>query len=482
MGKLQRNKDIILFIAAVVILVIFCLLPPMDGLTQSAMRLLGIFFASVLLWMTVGITWPSLFSLLALATLPELSLNELVAASIGNSAISFLIFTFCCSYALNRTPFTKRCAIWFVTRRLARRGPWMFLGLYFVSILILGSCMSTTVIVLIYLNINEEIFKVLGLKKGDKFSSLMTMGLVITASISGAMTPIAHVFPLIALNFYTSITGITIDYLSYMAAGVPAALLSVGGMLLIFRFVLHPDVSGIRSVDPDPLKQLLEPARRKEKITVAIFGLVVALWVLPDLMKGILPAVCAWVSSFGMVMPPLLGTLLLCMIRVEDRPLLTLEEGAKSVPWPSLFMAASALALGGTMTNTDIGLTDFIKQRIGPMTSSLDGMVLVVSLLLITALMTNIGSNMVTVTIISTVAIPIVLALDNNVHAGALAVVLGMMSAYAFATPPAMTTVVLGTGSGWTTNAQMAKYGFLVLFPCILAVAFIAYPIAANLL
>lgn len=44
-----------------------------------------------------------------------------------------------------------------------------------------------------------------------------------------------------------------------------------------------------------------------------------------------------------------------------------------------------------------------------------------------------------------------------------LAVVVGMASSYAFATPPAMTTVVLGTGSGWTTNAQMAKFGFLTL-------------------
>ncbi len=133
------------------------------------------------------------------------------------------------------------------------------------------------------------------------------------------------------------------------------------------------------------------------------------------------------------------------------------------------------------MTNPDIGLLDFIKVHLGPLSAAVGGMAFVLLLTAVTAIMTNVGSNMVTVTIVSTVALPVACALEG-VNAGALAVVIGMMSTYAYATPPAMTTVVLGTGSGWTTNAQMAKYGFLILIPCILIVALITYPIAAQLL
>lgn len=88
---------------------------------------------------------------------------------------------------------------------------------------------------------------------------------------------------------------------------------------------------------------------------------------------------------------------------------------------------------------------------------------------------------MVTVTIVSTVGIPMALSLGGESQALTLAIVIGMASAYAFATPPAMTTVVLGTGSGWTTNAQMAKYGFLTLIPTILAICLVALPIASML-
>lgn len=475
MGK--RYQEIIKFCIAMAVIVGFRMAPPFDGMSRSAMTLLGIFIGSVFLWISVGISWPSLFCLLALSLLPELTTNGLVSSSIGNPAISFLIFTFCCSYALNQTPFTRRCAIWFLSRKMAKKGPWAFLCMYFFSILLLGSCMSTTVIVVLYLTINEEIFALLHLEKGDRFAALMTMGLIITASISGAMTPIAHVFPLIAISTYTAMTQNTISYSSYMAAGIPVAFLSVAAMLMIFRFVLKPDTSAIRCIDTDSMKKNMASADKREIVTAVIFFLVVALWVLPELLKGMIPA-AAVISSFGTIMPPLLGTMVMCIIQVDDKPLLSLAEGAKSVPWPSLFMAASALALGAAMTNADIGLSEYIKTSLGPMGNTFRGFAFVFMLVAVTAVMTNVGSNMVTVTIMCTVALPIAASL-SGIHVGALAVVLGMMSTYAFATPPAMTTVVLGTGSGWTTNAQMARYGFLVLIPCVLLVALVGYPIAS---
>lgn len=478
MQKKWSFRELGFFLIAWGVVLIFCVLPPFSGLSESAMMVLGIFLASVFLWIAVGISWPSLLCLLMLAFLPEISMNTLIASSMGNSAISFLIFTFCCSNALNKTPFTRRCAIAFLSSRLARKGPWWFLSLYFLSILALGSCMSTTVIVLIYLIINDEIFALLGLKKGDPFAAMMTMGLVITASISGAMTPVAHVFPLMALSIYESITGQAISYAAYMAGGIPAALVSVAAMMLIFRFLLKPDTSSIQKIDIQSMKCSLPKAELEERLTVGVFATVVILWVVPDLVKGLIPEIAAYISSFGTVGPPLLGAIVLCVLCPKGKPLLELSEAVKTIPWTSLFMAASALALGSAMTNADIGLSAWLKEAIAPSLSGLNGMLLILLVVAVTGIMTNVGSNMVTVTIMTTVAVPIALSLGESVNAMALAVVIGMMSTYAFATPPAMTTVVLGTGSGWTTNAQMAKYGFLILIPCTLAVTLIAYPIA----
>lgn len=476
------NRNIFFLILSLIIVFLFAMISPPAGMTESAMFVLGIFLAAILLWIAVGIDWPSLFCILILMFVPGLTTNNVIASSMGNATVSFLIFTFCCSHALSQTAFTRRCAIMFLSTPLAKKGPWWFLWLYFLSILTLGSCMSTTVIVLIYLVINEEIFALLGLKKGDKFAAMMTMGLIIIASISGAMTPIAHVFPLTALSIYEGITGQTISYMAYMAGGIPAALAAVAAMLAMFRFILRPDTSAMESIDVQSIKNGLPPADSKEKKVVAIFFGVVALWVMPEIVKGIIPTVSAYISRFGTVGPALLGTILLCTITDKGKPVMNLGEAIKTVPWPSVFMAASCLALGAAMTSADIGLSDWLKAAIGPMMGSFNGFAFVLILIAISAVMTNVGSNMVTVAVATTIGVPVAMTMGGAVNPAAVAVAVGMISTYAFATPPAMTTVVLGTGTGWTNNGQMAKYGFLFLIPSILAVAVIAYPICSALL
>lgn len=479
---MKKYQELWKALIAVLVILVFYLVPPLEGLSKSGMWLLGIFIGSVFLWITVGISWPSLFTFAMVAMLPEVSMNQLVASSLGNSAIAFLIFTFCCSYALNQTPFIRRCAVKILTSRMAQKGPWIFLMFYFGSILLLGSCMSTTVIVVLYLTINEEIYAILGIKKGDSFAALLTMGLVIVSGISGAMTPIAHVFPVMALSSFTSLTGETISYAAYMAAGIPAALLATACMLLMFRFILRPDMSALQVIDTSSLKKGLEKADQREYLTAGVFFCVVALWVFPELLKNVLPA-AKWFVSFGSVYPPLLGAMVLCILKIDGKPLLKLEDGAKSVPWICLFMAEAALGLASAMTNEEIGLITFVKERLEPLANSVNGFVFVLLMIAITAVLTNVGSNLVTVTIMCTICLPAAMALTgSNIDVAALAVVLGMMSAYAFATPPAMTTVTLGVGSGWVSVGQMAKYGFLILVPSILIVGFIAYPIAAQLL
>ena len=262
----------------------------------------------------------------------------------------------------------------------------------------------------------------------------------------------------------------------------PEAILSVGAMLLIFKFILRPDMDVAKTLDLTELKNSVKPADKREKSIVAIFFMIVLLWVVPDLLKGVFPVVMGWISGFGTVMPPLLGTMLLCVFSADGKPLLSFKEGFESVPWPSLFMAASALALGSAMSNADIGLSSAVSRILVPITQNMSSIVLVLVLLALTAIMTNIGSNMVTITLVANVALPILLKADAGINPAALAVVLGMMSTYAFALPPAMTTVALGVGSGWTTTAQLGKYGFIILIPCVLFVGLVAYPIAALLI
>lgn len=476
----SKHSAPILLVVGIILLTL--ILPVPAGLTRSGLYLLGVFLSTILLWMTAGVTWPSVFCILAMGFLPETTLNSVITGAIGNPTITFLIFTFCCSWALERTHFVRRCAVWFLSLPIASRSPWTFMLLYFASILVLGSFMSTTVIVIIYLTINDEIFSILNLKKGNKVASMMTMGLIIVSGISGAVTPIAHVFPLMAMSLYHTATGAAISYLHYIAAAVPVGILSTLSMVGLFRVLLKPEVGILKDLDTNQIRSAIGPADQKERITAAVFLGICALWVLPELISGLFPSLATLIKGYGTAMPPMLGTILLCILTVNGTPVMDLRQALSSIPWCSILMGASALALGNQLSSPEIGLTDSLTTMLSPHLTAIEPFLFMAVMLLFTGFLTNVASNMVIVTLACTIAIPIAATLGDRISMPALCAMIGMMSAYAFATPPAMTTVVLGTGSGWTNTSDMAKYGFLTLtFSSIFAI-FLGYPLAAHLM
>jgi len=64
----------------------------------------------------------------------------------------------------------------------------------------------------------------LGLKPGSALARALMIGTACVTSISCAITPIAHTFPLMAMGFYESATGQAITYLSYLKIGLPAGI------------------------------------------------------------------------------------------------------------------------------------------------------------------------------------------------------------------------------------------------------------------
>lgn len=479
----ESNKRGIIIAISLFFMIFARYFPTPDGMTQAAMQVIGIFIGVLILWMTISIDWPSMLCIGAIAMVPGMTMSSILAGSAGNSTFSFLMFTFMCTYTLSQTPFIRRCAIAFITNKTAQKGPWQFMILYFASVLFLGSIMSPTVLVIVFLTITEEIYAVLGLEKGSKVANMMMMGMVFCSGISAGMTPIAHVFPLMALGYFTTATGNAIGYAQYMAVGIPVAIISTIAMLCIFKFILKPNMNEIKTLDVTSLKSQLAPMDRREVTVLVVFFSVVFLWVVPGLVKPIFPAFYTFVNSLGTAWPPLIGAVVLSIFTYKGEPILNFKEAtSKGIPWASLIMTMGTLTLGSAMTNKNIGLTTWISEKIAPFAMTLAPLALVFLFVAWTSLQTNLSSNMVTVTVVCAIAIPITLATNGGVNTAAIVTLIGMMASYAFATPPAMATVVFAIGSGWTTTGDMAKYGFTLILIATIIAALIGYPIANALM
>lgn len=466
-------KDRIGRIIPFVIPALVWFLPVPTELSFSGLFVFVIFIGALYLWMTMGIDWPSLWVLLMLVLVPNLSVNEVLRSSFGNQTFAFLLFTFVLTYALSQTQFIKRVALKFVSMPFAQKSIWHLNISFLASVLLLGSVMSPTVLFFVMYPILEEIFKVVKIEKGDGIAKMMIMGLVLVTSLSSAITPIAHVFPVLAMSAYSSITATAISYTSYMLFAIPFGLLIFGLVLLVLRLKFKADLD---TYDYRfELNMSIPEVTKQERIITSVFVGVVFMWVVPDLLSSV--AFMAYIKSLGTSIPPLIGVVILAIIKVNDTTLLNINEAmTKGVSWPALIMTAATLALGSAMTHPDIGLVTFITSSM-TFVQGLSNMLLIIIFVLWASVQSNVSSHMVTAQLVASVAVPVFLSI-NGLNAAAMASLIGFLASLGSATPPAMPYVAFAVSSQWTTPKDMLEVGLWIMIGVIVLSVLIGYPLA----
>lgn len=455
-----------------------------SGLSQLSMRVMGIFIGTIILWLGVSITWPSLLCIFALALSGLYTANEAIAGSIGNWTATFVLFSAAICYVLQDTGFLRRCAIWFITRPICKNSPWIFIAMLFLAPLIIGSVLDPISVFVIFIPIMEQIFVELGYKKGEREPKMITLGVLSLASVSTLTTPISHPFPIIAMSIYTSLTGSSIGFLQFTLVGFTTALIIYAMVLSIFKFLFKPDMSRIKNVDTEFLLKDINPMSKREKISLMVFIVVVIIWMAPGLIGGILPNVSKFLSKMGTAIPAIIGFTLLCVIEVDGDQLADFDKTMKNgVPWGAWILVGATALLGSAVTNQQIGVTNLLGSVIAPVVSSFSSIVSVLIIVTITIITTNFITNAVTVTLVGSIVIPLTISgVIPNISTVAITVMIGMGSCIAMATPPSTAPAAMAVGTGWLDTVTMFKWGMLIILGSIIILTFISYPLATILL
>lgn len=483
MKTLKENKILYYTIASICILFMFFgRFIPINGLSQQGVGLIFVFVSTMVLWMVYGLVWPSLLCLVALGFLNYGNFGGILASSFGDQTWVFLLFTFVLSFALVQTPVFKRIALAFVSIRLARTNGHLFIFLFLLAVLIIACFTSPTVLFAIMYPILKEIFFLAKVKKGDKLSKYLMLGMCFTIAIGSGMTTIAHVFPLTAIATAERIIGHTLDIsiLQYMAFAIPfglvAFLLIVGTFLLILK---KEDTVCLTNVNVINIKNTLPKMNIQELVSIITFLIVVLLWIIPSLLKPIALDFYSFMNTtLGIAIPPLIGCVVLAFVKIGDKPILGIIESMKNnIPWSSLLVCAAALALGAAFEPT--GLKTFFEGVFKQAFSNLPGILLLAVLVIWTLLETNFSSNLVTATLVATLATNILQPrLNIDLNFAAVISIIGALSGFAFATPPAHPNTALTVSSGYVNSKQTLGWGMTTAGYSMIAALLIGYPIA----
>lgn len=474
-----KLKDNIIFRSIIIPLCfILCLcgqfIPSVNGLSSEAFGVIFIFLGTLILWLTIGIDWPSLLCLLALGFINNFGFGKVISSSFGNSTFAFLLFTFVCTYALSKTSIIKKVAIGFVNFKLARKNGYLFIFFFLFSSLFLGLFISPSVLFIVLLPILNEILSILEIEKTDKIAKVLMLGLGFSISISSGMTPIAHVFPILAINA----ANLNVSAFQYMGIAIPCGLVLFILMYFVLILFIRPNVKKINYNNVSKLKNELPKLNKKDLAILIIFIVVLVLWILPSLFEYIYYPIYEIFNTYGTAMPPLLGTVLLCIIQINKEPLIKIDDALKNgIPWGSLIMCAATLALGEAIKSNDIGLISFLQNNLGSSLKNISPILLLIIFASWAAIQTNLSSNMVTATLVSTVASTILVSSNTGLNTSAVICIIGMLASFAFATPPSMPHIAIISASESANTKDVLIFGSILMLLSIILSLVISYPL-----
>lgn len=471
---MTNSKRILCFLS---MLLMFCskFIFNIPGFTPEAIQILGIFIGAIILWLFVAIDWTSVMVLLALSMVPGIGISKVMSSSLGNNTIAFLIFSMILTYSLSSTGVLRRIALTFINSKWASKGPWHFLFMYLLAVLLIGSFIAPTVLFLLFYSLVQEIYTELDVKKGNRYAKLLMVGTAIVTSISCAMTPIAHTFPLMALGFYENETGIAISYFEYLKYGLPIGLI-LFVILLGILYLLNRKHVG----DFPTIKINSESLQNKTRITVpeiissVVFLIVVCMWIL----IGIIPSKVQTLKALSTTGPAMIGICLLSLSCYKGKPIFNFSEAiVKGVSWKSIMLCSATLALGSFLTSPDFGITAFIGEKFATLLNGTSVHLIILLVVAMAIILTNLMSNIVTTTVVYNISMPVIIAMvasGINISPELITIIIGLGASLAYATPPAIAHIAIAAGSEWANPKDMLKYGGIMTVISVIIVWLIA--------
>lgn len=412
-------------------------------------QLLLIFIGALWLWITHSIEVGSIAAMAMLCMLPGITTGAVITAAFGNTTIWFLIFSMMLTYALSSSGVLRRIALYFVDNPLAKKNSYWFMGFYFLAILVLGSFMSPTVTFILFFGLVKEIYSLLELQPGDKMARNMMIGTGFFASISCAMTPIAHTFPLMAIGYFEGIMGTTISYAQYMAYSLPVCLLIAAIACVLLMLGIKKDF------DFTKVSFTKSKWTFNEVIATLVFIAVVICW----LVVGIWPTAFAALNALGTVWPAMIGVFVLAAAGILN----TKEALSKGVAWPAIILCGATLALGKYITAEEYGIITYVSQWF----ANIDGAYILLIVAAFAVVLTNLISNIVTTTVAFNLFVPMIIA--TGVISPVMAtIIIGVGASLAYALPSSIAHIALAGSSGWANAKDMMKYGIVMIIASVL--------------
>lgn len=432
------------------------LLPPPDGLTPEAWRVVSLAALMVAWWVTEAIPI-SATALLPIAALPLIGAATIkeATAPYADQIVFLFIGGFILAACVERWRLHERIALSIASTAGGR--PAALVGGFMLASCAISMWISNTATTLMLAPIALGAARAMSVdgKPDLALGGAMMLGVAHAATIGGIGTPVGTPTNLIAISFFNEANE-PISFIAWMQRVIPIMLimLPVAWLLLclpLFGRKAHGRFDAVAAVVREALAKLGRISTPEVRIGI-VFALVALAWMTrTELVK--LPGLSA-LTDTGIAIIGALALFLIPSGRPGGEKLIDWKT-AERIPWGIAVLFGGGLSLAAAMEAT--GLAAWIGDWIG----GLDGVSafgLVALLVVATILVSELASNVATLTSMLPVVAAVAAATETPLQQ--LAFPVALAASFAFMLPVATAPNAIAYSSGLVTLKRMLAVGF----------------------
>ena len=430
-------------------------LAPPDGLTTEAWWVVSLAALMVVWWVTEAIPIAAT-ALLPLAVLPlsgAVSVKD-AAAPYADPIIFFFIGGFMLAAAVEHWRLHERIALSIAS--FAGGRPIPLVGCFMLASAVISMWISNTATTLMLAPIALGAARALSPdgKPNLALGGALLLGVAHAATIAGVGTPVGSPTNLIAIGFFER-AGEPMAFTDWMREAIPLILilLPIAWLLVCAPLFRKPSTASaaVAEVVRGALREL-GPISKPEIRVGVIFGFVALAWMFRLQLNEWSP-----LAKLGDTSIAVIGALLLFLVpsgRKSGEKLIDWPR-AERIPWGIAILFGGGLSLAAAMEVTGLA------QWIGAWIVSLEGLStfgLIAVLVITTILISELASNVATLTSMLPVVAAIAQATDTPLQA--LAFPVAIAASFAFMLPVATGPNAIAFSSGVVTLKRMLVVGF----------------------
>ncbi len=449
-----NTKNIFFIVVALLVLLIFYLIPTPEGLTYAGKMMIGILFMAAILWITEPIPL-AVTGLLIMIIQPLLYVREATAvfSSFGNQAVFFLIGAFIIAGAVEKHGLHRRIALRFLS--LFEKSPRLFTFGIMISCASLSFIMPEHGVAALFLPIVVSILIAMKIvPKKSNFGKVCMLSVAYGCSIGSLGTLIGGARNPLTVGLLAE-QGISITFFDWMKYSIPVVIIALPLVWLVLQFSFPIEIKDISVAKLEIKKQVTAAGRisKNEIIVLSILIFTIFLWIL-----------FSSNTYYGLAVIAILGSFLLFVTRS-----ITWKDVEGRVPWGIILLYGGAITLGMGMQKTNAGV--WLANQIFT-AFNVNPYAVILVMIILTILLTNIMSNIGAVAILLPIALSIAPKIGVDPRLTSLIVALsgGLAFMLVIATPGNAITY----SSGYYSTKDLFKAGVSANIICIAIIFVVA--------